>query len=121
MINITLHNQDIAIGDIKINFKRNFNLNISQLIIHNSILYLRGYPDEVSITDAGFRADNVNNIIVLNETGEMLWKGGALRQKINNTSIELPVSYIHVSDGYLKAYYQSDHEVWYDLLTGEVV
>lgn len=121
MLNVNLRNQNIETGISRIDFKNEFDLNISQLIFHNEMLIIRGYPDEVSLTDAGFRSHNVNNIIALNQNGELLWQVGSIKQNVNNQSIDLPASHIEISDNCLKAYYQSDHEVWYNLLTGEVV
>lgn len=121
MFNIDYYSQSLVIGEKNILFAFEYKQNIHQSISYQDHLYLLTRPKVTISLSKDYIPYNTNNLLCFNLEGRLLWRSGSFDPTITVKMVELPADYISIKDDSLKAFYQSDHEVWHDLLTGEIM
>ena len=103
-------------------FKQNYKLNIYEVIVSDSTLFILGFPETTDTTSERFVPYSKDNIYAFDSQGNLIWNKGKYKQTLGTgIQVELPASSISLEDSLLKVYYQSDHEVWLNPKTGETI
>lgn len=98
----------------------NFKLRISQVLISNSYLIIRGMPRRNYSPPSDYFDDDFcrDNVFLFNVKGELVYKTGRRHDDSGEISYVEYVEYVEVMQNTLKLYYQSNYEIVVDLETG---
>ncbi|WP_338731202.1 hypothetical protein [Mangrovimonas cancribranchiae] len=120
MINTDIHNNKIIFENITFNLYNQYFLEIKQIIFLKEKMIIRGMPKRQNTPPCNYLDENFsrNNIFIFNFQGEILHNFGS-RKEIDNF-MSYP-DYIEIRKDYLKLYYQSNYEVWYDIDSGKKI
>lgn len=109
----------LKFDDKEVPLGSNYDLKLNQILIVDDFVFVLGLPYEIeSNEDVKFK----DNVFAFNKSGDLLWNSGLFDFILSeNSRVTMPATYMALDNNYLKLYYQSDHEVWLDRLTGEKI
>lgn len=121
MICISFGNQEIFFDGKQVSFESSYNLMIQQVLVLTDLVVVLGLPRTTDSRSPGF-VPFIKNIFAFDLNAELIWNAGLLESHlVPREKVEIPASYMALEDGCIKAYYQSDHEVWINPKTGETI
>lgn len=120
MIEVNYNNSSLWLENKEYLIYSEFKLHLNQVIIDKDYVFALCIADE--------QEDNyqslllLNNVFAFKSSGELLWRSGVFELEYpQGRMIKIPASFMKIEGNIVKLFFQSNHEISLDKLTGKIL